>query len=86
MFHCEQVREQEVDVGDQRPLPQDGAVAEGSESRTAAAAAWGKKLTFRKAVHTIVTGQRIHNEITVRGAVVVIDVRIDPSRDFLQSK
>lgn len=37
--------------------------------------AWGKKITFRKAVHTIVTGQRIHNEITVRP-----DVSFD--RDF----
>ena len=46
----------------------DGA-AEGLESSRAsagaAAAAWGKKLSFRRAVHTIVTGQRIHNEITV---------------------
>ena len=56
-------REEKVD-DDPAAASATSGVAEGSDDR-AAANAWGKRLSFRKVVHTIVTGQRIHNEITV---------------------
>ena len=58
LLHCDQAEREEVDEPPPPPT-------EGSDSR----GVWGKKITFRRAVNTIVTGQRIHNEITV-GAVL----------------